>query len=379
MFRRMHCLILGLWLMPFCMLASTPATQAQAPPPDASVPLLEGTLTTIPFQSPRLLKLPPLNCAGGSAESRATQHRPECEAADAQLNGVEGWVILSMMVDTHGKPFEVAVSESTGNPVFEKAALSNAESMELQPATQNGQPVESVFQFKYVYVTPGATGANPAFIRNYGIFQTAITAQDRTAADQALKTLKVTNLYEDAYLGVAAYQYARLWGTKYEQRAGLARAIANDDRGHYLPPALHQGILFAFFNLNVKDHLYAEANLTAEKLQKLKLDDNTAQALAEMVGRIKKIETDGSSYDVQGEIMDSGYNSWHILLYRHHFRISIQQGNLSQVKLRCQKHFVSFDFRPELQYDYSKTDGVCHIELIGSPGSRFTLTQFGDN
>jgi hypothetical protein len=46
------------------------------------------------------------------------------------------------------------------------------------------------------------------------------------------------------------------------------------------------------------------------------------------------------------------------------------------VKLRCQKHYVSFTFDAKLSYDVASKDGDCHMEMIGAPGTRFVLVQF---
>jgi TonB family protein len=335
----------------------------------------EFSVTTGDFQPARLDKTPADECIRG-ANSRAPEHisTPECQAMDAVEHGAEGWVTLSTMVDATGKPFEAAVVESSGNPILEEVALRKAEKSRYRPALENGKPIESAVGVKYLFVVSGATGARPDFIRAYKALENAVTAQDRGAADLRLQELKVTNLYEDAYLGVAHFQYAKLWGTHQEQRGGLARAILNDGVGHYLPPDLRQSILFAFFNLEVQDHLYPEAIKTAARIQKLKLDSKTTQAFKGVLEQIQKVRSDGSSYDVKIQISESG--SYNISLFKHHFRIAVDRGGISQVKLRCQKHFASFDFNPALEYEYSSKDGDCSMEVIGAPGSQFTVTQF---
>ncbi len=35
-------------------------------------------------------------------------------------DGREGWVVLNMMIDPKGKPYEVMVADSSGNPAFEE-------------------------------------------------------------------------------------------------------------------------------------------------------------------------------------------------------------------------------------------------------------------
>ena len=359
--------------LPMCV--SLGAEPSAAVMPVDQVP--ELSVTTGEFQQAKLDKSSPDDCVGDIGV-RVVRHitTPECRALDAVEHGAEGWVTLSMMVDSTGKPFEAAVTESTGNSLLEEAALSKAEKSRYTPALENGKPVESAVSVQYLFVLFGATGARPEFIRTYKAFQNAVSAQDRGAADLCLQSLKVTNLYEDAYFGVALYQYAKLWGTDREQLRGLARAILNDARSHYLPDDLHQSILFAYFNLEVHDHLYSEALTMGARIQKLNLDSKTAKAIGSVLEQMQKVKNDGSSYDVKGEISDSGSDGWNIALYKHHFRIAVDRGGVSQVKLRCQKHFASFDFNPALEYEYSSKDGDCNMEVIGAPGSRFTVTQF---
>ena len=65
---------------------------------------------------------------------------PNYPAAEVQRSG-EGWVQLAMMVDPAGKPFEVTVEASSGNKVFEQAAVRAAEATTYNPGTLNGQPI----------------------------------------------------------------------------------------------------------------------------------------------------------------------------------------------------------------------------------------------
>jgi TonB family protein len=58
----------------------------------------------------------------------------------------EGWVNLSLMVDSKGKPYEIAVTDSTGNRDFERAAVAAVSQWTYQPGSVNGQPIDSATQ-----------------------------------------------------------------------------------------------------------------------------------------------------------------------------------------------------------------------------------------
>jgi len=66
---------------------------------------------------------------------------------------------------------------------------------------------------------------------------------------------------------------------------------------------------------------------------------------------------------------------WYLHLFKRHFRAVVSEGYIAQVKLRCDKGYVTFAFDPTLQYHVPDKDGDCSIELEGAPGTRFKLIQ----
>jgi TonB family protein len=156
------------------------------------------------FLAPR-----PKNIAAPDCDEPGRRHIGACEAL---LDGAEGWVELGFMVDPRGKPFEVTVIRSTGNKVFEATATKAIEQSTFEPGSLDGKPIESGSEMKYLFVNRNmrdSPGANSTFIREYKGLMTAINSTDRAAADAALGKLKVGNLYEDAYFGIATYSYAK--------------------------------------------------------------------------------------------------------------------------------------------------------------------------
>jgi TonB family protein len=288
----------------------------------------------------------------------------------------EGWVELAFMVDTSGKPFEVTVIRSTGNSTFEKVAVKSMEHSTFEPGKLNGAPVESGLEMKYMFKDwrrQQSPGANPAFFKTYKALIAAVNSGDRAAADEAMQKLKITNLYEDAYFGIATYQYASKYGDEGQQLEGLRRAIAREDYARYLPRDLFRFALFTCMQLELKDHQYAEAVATWKRLEKAGIDKDSAARIRETIAKVERIRTDGSVYAVSGQISDS---NWYLHLFKRHFQAVVSEGYISEVRLRCDTRHWFFPFDARLQYEINSKDGECSIELLGAPGTQFKLMQF---
>ncbi len=296
-------------------------------------------------------------------------------ACRALNSGNEGWAVVNFMVDPGGKPFEVTVSRSTGNKALDEMARRSIENSRFEPGSLNGKPIESGYEMKYVLWNGRAqlSGAKRGFIAGYEALARAIDAGDRAAADAAMKKLEITNLYEDAYFGMAAYLYAKKWGDERQQLDGLLRAIAEEHTAHLLPSDMFKAALQISLQLQVNMRLYAEALDTFGKLQQAGADANTLARLRPAIDQLEKIRSDDSAYEVPGEMPDG---SWNLHLFKRHFQAHVSEGYISQVKLRCQKRYVFFEFDPQLEYQIDSKAGDCSMELIGAPGTRFKLTQF---
>jgi TonB family protein len=307
---------------------------------------------------------------------------PDCKArtfrtpaACVQLRqGTEGWVELGFMVDPDGKPFEVTVVRSTGDRTFEKAATQAIEDSSFEPGSVDGKAVESGYEMKYVFENyQSLRAASPRFARAYEWILKEIDAGNQSAANAALRKLKISNLYEDAYFGVASYMYSSKWGTDEEELAGLRRAIAFEDRAHYLPADTFRSALFTCLQLEIKTREYAEAMTTWKSLQRSGMDPAALGRIRPVIEQVAKIRSDGSAYEVSGVMQDG---RWYLHLFKRHFQVAVSTGFVSQVKLRCDKRYVAFAFDPKLQYQLQSKDGACLIELEGEPGTQLKLTQF---
>ena len=91
----------------------------------------------------------------GALEMRATvrpvppayQHTPVPRyPADARQHGLEGVVVLSVLVRSDGRVEEARVAASSGAAVLDEVALDAVRKWTFVPARQGGRPVESVVE-----------------------------------------------------------------------------------------------------------------------------------------------------------------------------------------------------------------------------------------
>jgi TonB family protein len=344
------------------------SAQSQPGPPVSSAAASSGSSLEL-YVAPRPTVIHSANCK--------SPNRGLDASACAELEHFrEGWVELNFMVDSAGKPFEVTVSHSTGNKVFDADAVEAIAGSTFDPGTLNGIPVESGYELRYRFFTGPMRpfgGESEDFAAVNKSFKRAMAAGDRAAAEAAMKKFVIANLYDDANFGINTYNYARKWGDEAQQLKGLERAAAGGSEFNYLPKDIYGSVLKTYFGLQVNSRLYAEALETYAWMQKAGLDANTMSKFAGVLESIRKIQTDDSAYEIPGAMPEG---DWHVKLFKRHFQIAVGEGAVSQVKLRCQKRYVYFPFDPKLEYTVAGDYGSCTMELDGTPGTRFKLTQY---
>ncbi|MGH9919813.1 MAG: energy transducer TonB [Nitrososphaerales archaeon] len=286
----------------------------------------------------------------------------------------EGWVILDMMVDPHGKPFEVAIVDSSGNKVLDNAVVRGLQGDIFVPGSVNGKPIASSYEYRYFSVPPGALpSGNGEFIQAIKSLTAAIQSRDRSAADAAMQKVKIESPTEDAYFGLATYQYAQVWGDQAEQLKALRRTLVWPDDENVLPKDVFAVALRARLQLELETHEYGEAITTWKRLQKLGADPGMVAKVTPIMQELDRLRLDHREVEVSGQLRGG---SWFLQLFKPQFRIEVTDGHISDVKLRCQKRYLSFTFDPSLQYQVSGDSGDCTIQLEGAEGTRFKFVEF---
>ena len=294
---------------------------------------------------------------------------PESE----RKSGAEGWVIVNLMIDPEGKPYEMAVGDSTGNPVLEKAALEQVAKWRFEPATMNGKPIDAGHKVKLEFRLTGETGMRPAFAHLYKDVLKAVEQGERESADSRLARLEARNLYEDAYRGIARYMYCRKWCSESEQLRALRRAIAGEANPRYLSKDVFASMLQATLALEIRLQDYGSALRTWETLSATGLDDATRAKWQKSIAEIQTLRTNDRAYAVAGDFGEQ--SSWFFELLKRRFQVEVASGSIAEIKLRCDRHYVFVRFDPTLQYTISGNDGGCSMEMVGQPGTKFRLIQ----
>jgi len=158
------------------------------------------------------------------------------------------------------------------------------------------------------------------------------------------------------------------------QLAGLKRAVAEWGGAIHLTRSEFKNALIQVFTLEIKAHQYAEALATWDRLQKLAIDPKAEGEIKAIVEQLNTLRSDERPYDLSDVVPEDGY--WTLGLFKRHFRIAVDEGHISEVKLYCAKRYVYFAFDPTLDYTVNSQYGSCRIGLQGAPGTKFTLKQF---
>jgi TonB family protein len=294
---------------------------------------------------------------------------PEGERQD----GYEGWVHLNFMVDPQGKAVEPMVVESS-NPVFDREALRGVQSLQFEPAKRGTTAIYASQDLKVIFSLRGLEkGARPDFVDQYKRTVKAIDANDRDAAAASLAKMKVTNLYEDAYLSLCRYDYHLKWGTEAEQLRDLRHALAFEKEPNYLTRAQFIAVLTATLRLELKRQDFGPALDTWTRLEPM-LSKKDTDIWKPFIDEVAALRTSDAAFSTPGEIAGAA-TSWNGVLLKRRFRIQVASGRVSEIKLRCERNYLFFPYDPQLEYKVEARSGRCSIELVGDPGTKFDLVQ----
>ncbi|MCY3622741.1 MAG: energy transducer TonB [Gammaproteobacteria bacterium] len=295
----------------------------------------------------------------------------------ALVKNREGWVRLEFMVDPQGKAYEISVSRSMGDPLFEMAAIRALKKSTFEPARIDGQPADAGASQQYVFALEGGSkGAGAWFLRLYKHAMRAIAEGDREQAEEYVASLEKgtrLNLYEDAYLHIAKFNYYQKWGDKHQQLHALDRAVAQEFAEKNLPEELLVNCQRARFMLLVETGDYERAVRTYRMLKVMNLEEPVIEALQTVVDQLEALRADDRAYTVPGDFGEN--TSWSYHLFKDEFSIDAVQGDIAEIKLRCWTGYVFFRFQPDVKYKVAGGWNRCQLELVGNPGTTFALTQ----
>ncbi len=87
-------------------------------------------------------------------EVAAVQTPPPDYPAELACTGVGGKTVLKVVIGPEGKPTEVALLQSSGQPTLDESAQKRVREWIFRPATRNGQPVPQTIQVPVTFSPP---------------------------------------------------------------------------------------------------------------------------------------------------------------------------------------------------------------------------------
>jgi len=292
----------------------------------------------------------------------------------------EGLVVVAAMIGPDGKARDSAVVAALGPESLEAAALEAMNSSTFTPATVDGEVVATKLLHKFAFKTGGRnTGPSRQFVNRYRFFDGKVREGDQEATQegyQRLLDLGASNQAEIALLHMAGFLYHQQVGTEFDQISHLSRALAlnslvNTDNTIYLQQDMITAALRELFRLEVKNAQFGEAAATYNMI--LDNDDELAGSYEAAYNEIMKLKAGGDAYPVPGMLDDEGH--WTVKLFRNNVGFVDVDGRIDEVKLWCTRGFGKIAIENDLNYSIPETWGDCILQILGKPGSTFSLVQ----
>jgi len=289
----------------------------------------------------------------------------------------EGWVFLSFFVDTDGKPYEIDVSDASGSPGFQTAAILALKRTRFEPATYNGKKIDHEYRMQYTFEIMGKDNLfRDSFKRRFYEVVEAISRKEKNKAENELEVLQGLRktLHEDAMYWTAKYYFDQSWGSISDQLLSIGRALGHDKSRRYMNTKLHQQLLWAKLNLQLQERKYVSALNTLDRFEDL---DGVEEALRQQAAKYKRaiedLKSSAKIISVEGTIAQN--NQWRHELIRNRFSVVDVEGNINEFDLICQRNRLRFKYEPELDYTFDGASGTCGVSVRGDPGTTFTLIQ----
>ena len=290
-------------------------------------------------------------------------------------NQHEGWAIVNYMVDAKGRPYDLVVSESSGHPRFEEEAIKALEKSVYEPATLDGNPIDTGLRSVVTFELAGSTGARRDFRSRFRAVQKAIKNGEQKRAEKLFEKMwnGKRNLYETAYYHLAKYQFELTWGTPTTQYRELHLATFNNRTQEFLPDDVLINVLRQKIKLQLDRNRLAAALETVERLLPRLTDENAKDIVNRLVVEINKsIESDQQI--VVPVNFHEGTRFAHRLV-RPSFTLNSLFGELAELRVHCRKGLLIF--KPEVDMRYRIREGWndCTLIMVGNPQTTLNLIE----
>lgn len=309
---------------------------------------------------------------------------PEYPPESARI-GQQGWVKVSFVVNQKGRVVDPVVLDSSGGRGFEREAIKALKKWRYEPATENGQPVESCankVQLDFV-LAEGRSGATKKGLVKLKEIAGALD-QDRFDIAATLLTdfeSNIGNGYEQSFYHFYAAKIAASRKDTAAQITHLQGAIATyyDFQRHirkfYVGDAGFS-LGATAFALLVDEGRWAEAINLYKSLSFVSGSDERTE-IKQLASYVEKIDNFEGMVPVKLSL-DERAVVLHQLI-RSQFAFTSLEGQIDGLEIRCQKRRETYTFALDSQWNIPESWGACSVLLKGQPGTKVTLVEMQDS
>ena len=298
--------------------------------------------------------------------------------SELRINGNEGWVELSYIVDKEGKVKDPIILASVGGPAFEKTAKEALNNLKYTPAVYKGTTVEQSVGSEVVEFLLDQTfeGIDQGFSNAYNemifLYKNNNTEEGDAALDKLAKSQDLT-LEELSMLELARGHSAAQRGKPMEQLQHIRNASVNT--GKYL--ATNKEMLMVAlqtrFALAVKNSFFNEAFATYNLIEAIDPLYENLTALALVYAPMKNAVDIGQLISVKGEIGQHGHFAYTPI--RRVFAFASAEEGVTEFEPRCANKNQRFPVNTQNEWKIPESWGECSVVIYGTPGAKFELYE----
>ncbi|MEM7221089.1 MAG: energy transducer TonB [Pseudomonadota bacterium] len=290
------------------------------------------------------------------------------------VRGQEGWAIVNFMVGPDGRTYDETVARASAAP-FGRAALRATRSARYEPAKFDGRDIDASQVVRITFEIDGQVGARRQFIAHLKRFQRARDEGDVAAMEEQVRSLEANtnNLYESAFLNVSRYQMLERGDDDVAKLQALNEATYMDKGRGFLPDNFMTSMLLVRLQLELRLNYIGEARQSIATLRERELSPKQSDSIDRLEAAVNDYvdRDDVFSHRHQIDRDDRAY----IPLERKAFSIDRVDGDVAELRLHCSRGYRGFIHKPETLYRLHNDEGSCLLQVIGTPGSSFTLTE----
>lgn len=307
-----------------------------------------------------------------------------------------GVVELTYMIDTQGKPFEIAVLRST-MAKFEDAAIKAIQRYKFQPAMLGSAPISTRYTSDVVFRysardAQSASGATASrrdlldietpytFDTYYEQFSNELAKPDPRQSHAAHLINKMARLEDQTFLSIvytatARSRFADAFLEPSQRILAYQNLIWLNDRisERYQPLSgdVESVVWSQMIGLQIESGLFAEAlaGYAAAQQNEIELDS----AVADHRSKLLALREDREK--VTRRAIEIGAGGQQLLLFKPSFEISNVAGKITSLKLRCDTKFKEMEFKPDANYGIPDSWGGCALQISGDKGTTAELLE----